>query len=121
MESGEDDVICCGTPSSEVCDKSEMDDHSLTSGSLSPDPMVDLTDETPAKPKALPKPIPMIDLCDETAVMDEKISEKTATMPTPEPIGKFKVDETNDLNTSTNSLPGKKLKLIYRFLNMYII
>ena len=111
MESAEDDVICCGTPNSDVGDKSEMDDHSLTSGSLSPDPMVDLTDETPAKPKPLPKPIPMIDLCDETATIDEidTLAEKTTTMPTPEPIGKFKVDETNDLNTSTNSLPGKNL------------
>ena len=73
-------------------DTDDLDGGSLTSGSLSPEPMVDLTEETPA-PKR--KPVPMIDLTE------------TMKLPTPEPIGKLAAEETSELNTSTNSLPGR--------------
>ena len=60
--------------------------------------MVDLTDETPTRPKP---PVGFVDLTEETK------------LPTPQPIGKFAKDENSiDLNTSTGSLPGKKLQNI---------
>lgn len=60
--------------------------------------MVDLTDETPARAKP---PVGFVDLTEETK------------LPTPQPIGKFAKEENSiDLNTSTGSLPGKKLQNI---------
>ena len=64
---------------------------------FSPDPMIDLTDGTPAQAKA---PV-FVDLTEETK------------LPTPQAIGKFAKEEEEskvDLNTSTGSLPGQYSK-----------